>query len=385
MVESMDFPSLDTLRARSTRKWSVYDPDVIPLWIAESDFPTAPVIKDRLAQLVDAEAFGYTPAPKASGLPGAVADFYEQRFGWRPDPRHVVWIGDVVRGLALGIEYFTRPGSPVIVPQPTYPPFLELPAATGRELVTVAAERTTGLDFAAVERALADGAGSILLCNPHNPLGFVFSREQLSRLVELAMRYDARILSDEIHAPLVYDGPFIPVASLGDEAARCTITVTATSKAFNVAGLKCAQILFSNPADAQRWKELTGVAKDGTGTLGVFAAETAYKHGGDFLDEQVAYLSDTRHWLADALRAAVPGLHVEVPAATYLMWLDFSETALGGIDTPAAWLCEHARVALNEGTAFGQGGAHHARLNFATSPDNLRAAVDRIAAAVRHA
>ena len=217
-----------------------------------------------------------------------------------------------------------------------------------------------------------------MLANPYNPLGRVLDEDYLAELVELAEKYDARILADEIHAPLVYEGRHIPVASLSAAAAERTITVTATSKAFNTAGLKCAQIIFSNTADVHTWNGLTGVAKDGTGTLGVLAAETAYRECGDFLDEEIAYLRQTRDWLVEELPQRIPGLKTSKPDATYLLWLDFADTAIGGNPQPAKWLRENARVALNEGDTFGTGGPGHARLNFSTSREILEEALDRM-------
>jgi len=301
-----------------------------------------------------------------------VADFYDTRYGWRPNSDHIFWIGDVVRGLLLGVQYFTRKDSPVIVPVPSYPPLLELPRTAGREKIE------TSLELDDIERAFQAGAGSILLANPYNPLGRVLDEEFLTGLVELAEKYDARILADEIHAPLVYEGRHIPVASLSAAAAEHTITVTATSKAFNIAGLKCAQIIFSNTADVHTWNGLTGVAKDGTGTLGVLAAETAYRECGDFLDEEIAYLRQTRDWLVEELPKRIPGLKTSKPDATYLLWLDFADTAIGGNPQPAKWLRENAKVALNEGDTFGTGGPGHARLNFSTSREILEEALDRM-------
>ncbi|QPK80377.1 aminotransferase class I/II-fold pyridoxal phosphate-dependent enzyme [Corynebacterium lizhenjunii] len=364
----MDFPTPQQLRARGTRKWTAYDSDVLPLWIAESDFPTPAPVLQAVREAVAQETLGYTPAPHASGLNAALAQFYAQRFGWRPEEKNIFWIGDVVRGMLLGVQYFTRPDSAVIVPVPSYPPLLEIPATAGREKIE------TSLDLDEIEAAFAAGAGSILLANPFNPLGRVFDRDFLQALVDMARRYNARILSDEIHAGIVFEGTHIPIASLGPDVA---LTVTATSKAFNVAGLKCAQIIFSNDADRRTFQGLSGVAKDGTGTLGVLAAEAAYRDGGPFLDAQVDYLRQTRDWLVPLLRERLPGVEVTNPQATYLLWLDFRGT---GLDKPAAWLLEHARVALNEGTTFAAPG--HARLNFATSTEILTEAVDHMAAAL---
>ena len=390
----MKFPTQDELRSRFTRKWTQFEPDVLPLFIAESDFPTAPAVKKVLLDYTERECFGYSPAPGAVGLGDAVADFHESRYGWRPDPKKVFWIGDVVRGLLLGIQYFTRPDSPVVVPLPAYPPFLELPETAGRERIDVGVTPSNGdvqpgekprLDLEAIEHAFADGAGSILLANPFNPLGYVFDEDHLRELVALADKYDARILSDEIHAPLVLNGQHISIAGLSDTAARVTMTITATSKAWNFAGLKCAQIIFSNDKDVEIWNSLPHVAQDGVGTLGIIAAEAAYRDGISHLDEEVEYLRTTRDWLVEELPKRIPGLITSKPDSTYLMWLDFRNTAIGEKEYPAAWLVQHARVAFNEGVTFGEGFTGQARLNFATSPEILEEAIDRVAQAIAKA
>lgn len=370
----MQFPTLDQLKDRRTRKWTVYGEDVLPLWIAESDFFTCEPVKQAIMDAIDRESFGYTPA--TSDLPEAVADFYQERYGWRPDPAMIVTTPDVVRGLALAIEYMTRPGSAVIVPVPAYPPFLELPETVGREMVFT--DAYGGLDLAEIEQAFADGAGSIVLCSPNNPLGYNLSEDFLVELCELAERYDARVLVDEIHAPLVFDGRHIVAAGLNETAAKVCVTVTATSKAWNIAGLKCAQIIFTNPDDLATWNKMTGVAKDGVSTIGIWAAIACYREGGDFLDRQIDYLRANRDWLVEELPKRVPGLKVTNPAATYLMWLDFSGTAIGDQERPAIWLRENAKVAFNDGLHFGPGGLHHARLNFGTSREILEEACDRL-------
>ena len=390
----MKFPTQDELRARFTRKWTQFEPDVLPLFIAESDFPTAPAVKKVILDYTERECFGYSPAANALGLGEAVADFHDARYGWRPDAKKVFWIGDVVRGLLLGIQYFTRPDSPVVVPLPAYPPFLELPETAGRERIDVGISPANGdlkegekprLDLEAIEKAFVEGAGSILLANPFNPLGYVFDEEHLSELVALADKYDARILSDEIHAPLVYEGQHISIAGLSETAARVTMTVTATSKAWNFAGLKCAQIIFSNDKDVEIWNSLPHVAQDGVGTLGIIAAEAAYRDGISHLEEEVDYLRETRDWLVEELPKRIPGLITSRPDSTYLMWLDFRNTAIGDKEYPAAWLIQHARVAFNEGLTFGDIGAGQARLNFATSREILEEAIDRVATAIEKA
>lgn len=370
----MKFPDLTTLKARGTRKWTQYDDDVLPLYIAESDFPTAPAVKSAIQECVDNETFGYTPAPRAQQLPELVSQFYAQRYGWRPDPARIFPVADVVRGVLLAIEYFTE--GDVIVPVPAYFPFLEIAKTAGRERVDITSE--DGLDLMAVDAAFRAGAGSIVLTNPMNPWGYIFDGEELDQICAIARKYGGRVIVDEIHAPIVYEGSHVCAAARNPDVC---ITVTATSKAWNIAGLKCAQMIFSNDDDVATWNALTGVAKDGTGTLGVIAAEACYRDGVEFLDEEVAQLRRNRDWLVKELPEQIPGIRFKVPQATYLMFLDFSDTLLT-TPTPAKWLLEHAGVALNEGRSFGPGGQHKARLNFATSPEILREAVRRMADAI---
>lgn len=373
----MQFPDLETLRARGTRKWTQFEDDVLPLWVAESDFPTAEPVKSAIQDAVDREMFGYTPAHHTLG--DSLSRFYSEQYGWTPNPEHIFPVADVVRGMLLGIQYFTKPGSPVIVPVPSYPPFLELPETAGREMVEVGAK--DGLDLMEIEAAFKNGAGSILLAAPNNPWGYTFDEEELVQITNIADKYGARVLVDEIHAPIVYEGKHHCASGVSDTAANVCITVTATSKAWNVAGLKCAQMVFSNEKDVDTWKNLTGVAKDGTGTLGIVAAQACYDHGKEALDDQLKTLKANRNYLIENLPEAVPGIQFTKPEATYLMFLDFSGTEIED-EKPATWIRREAKVALNEGVTFGSGGAHHARLNFATSPEILAEALDRISTAI---
>ncbi|AZA08782.1 Cystathionine beta-lyase PatB [Corynebacterium pseudopelargi] len=373
-LEGMDFPEYERLRARHTMKWTRHDEDVIPLWVAESDFATCPEIHQALRTAVEEERFGYPPS--AEGLQQACAQFYQDRYGFPARPEWIFPLPDVVRGLYIGIQEFSQPGSKVVVPVPAYPPFFQVLDATDREGIFL--DVSNGLDFDELERAFK-AAGSMLLCNPYNPLGFTFSREELERIVELAAANDVRLLVDEIHAPLVYEDTHIVAAGISELAAKQCITITATSKAWNTAGLKCAQIIFSNPEDVQRWEQLSPVTKDGVSTLGLLAAEVAYSKGREFLDEELAYLQANRDFLVREIPKRLPGAKVRNIDATYLLWIDFRDC---GLEQPAAFFLEHARVALNEGTMFGELGRGYARLNFATSREILETALERMAKAL---
>ena len=227
------------------------------------------------------------------------------------------------------------------------------------------ADGRAALDLDAIDRALGAGADAVLLCSPHNPTGRVFTAEELGALAAVVERRGARVIADEVHAPLVYPGSrHIPYATVSDAAAAHTITVTSASKAFNLAGLKCAQVVATNHADAQRWRGLGVFAVAGPTPLGIAASTAAYRDGADWLRDLVAYLDGNRHRLRELLAAEVPAITCREPEATFLAWLDCS--ALGHAD-PARFFLDHARVALSDGPPFGSGCDQHVRLNFATS------------------
>jgi len=224
---------------------------------------------------------------------------------------------------------------------------------------------TDALDLDAIDTALASGARAVLLCNPHNPTGRVFTRDELGALATVVERHGARVVADEVHAPLVYDGAtHVPYASVSDATAAHTVTITSASKAFNLAGLKCAQVVTSNHADAQRWRERKVFEVAGPTPIGIAASTAAYAEGGPWLDALVTYLAANRDRLGDLLARHLPGLTWHRPEATFLAWLDCSGL---GRDDPARWFLDRAGVALSDGPAFGAGNEQMVRLNFATS------------------
>lgn len=386
-MHEVTFPDIPTLRDRGTLKWTAYPDDVLPLWVAESDAATCPAVIDAVRAAVDREYFGY-PRRSVADLAEATADWYADRYGWRPDADRIHPVADVVRGVTLAVRYLTRPDSPVVLPVPAYMPFFEVGPAADRELVHVPT-LSDGPDPAAVEEAFRNGAGSLILCNPNNPLGFTFTADKLRELADIAAKYDARIISDEIHAPVVLDGRHVPAASVSGTAERVTVTVTATSKGWNTAGLKCAQMILSESDDAA-WRKLAHVIKEGVSTLGMVAATAAYRDGGPWLDNFNDVLRANLDTLERRLPEVAPGAVLRRPEASYLAWIDFRGVdGVGGVGDgsgepmePQKWLLENAKVALNPGPAFGEGGAGHVRLNFGTSPEILDAALDRIGAAV---
>ena len=319
-MSDVTFPSIETLRARGTLKWTAYPDDVLPLWVAESDAATCPAVMDAVREAVDREYFGY-PRRSVTDLAGATSDWYADHYGWRPSADRIHPVADVVRGVTLAVRHLTRPGSAIVLPVPAYMPFFEVGPAADREIAHVPT-LPDGPDPAAVEKAFADGAGSLILCNPNNPLGFTFTAERLRELADIAAKYDARIISDEIHAPVVLDGDHVPTASVSDVADAVTVTVTATSKGWNTAGLKCAQIIL-NEADDATWHGLAHVIKEGVSTLGMVSATAAYRDGGPWLDEFKDVLRANLDTIERRLPEIAPGAVMNRPRASYLAWIDF--------------------------------------------------------------
>ncbi len=380
----LDDVDIDALRARRTIKWSKFGPDVLAAWVAEMDFPTAPAIVTAIDDAVRREQFGYSLPEVETGLPGAFADWSKDRHGWSVDPERVHLVPDLLVGVMVAIEFFSRPGSPVILPTPAYMPFFDLPGAVGRDIIEVPLARDGdgrySLDLDGIDAAFAAGAGSIIHCHPHNPVGRVFSRQELEALARVVDRHGGRVISDEIHAPLTYGGvAHIPYASISDMAAGHTLTLTAASKAWNLPGLKCAMAVTSNDRDDQTWRA-NALHAHGASPLGAVASVAAFRDGRSWLDAVVGYLDETRTWLADLLGERLPQVRYTPPEATYLAWLDCR--ALDLPTEPGEWFLDHAKVALNQGPTFGDPGRGHVRLNLATSRSILERIVTAMADSV---
>jgi cystathionine beta-lyase len=307
----------------------------------------------------------------------------------------------VITGLAAAITVFSRPGSPVILPTPAYMPFLTVPGSLGREIIQVPMAADGGryaLDLDGIDAAFKRGGHLLVLCNPCNPVGRVYDRDELTAVAEVVEANGGRVFADEIHAPLLYPGgTHIPYASLGAATAAHTVTGTAASKGWNLPGLKCAQFLLSNDHDAATWAERGSTFEHGASTPGVPASTAAYRDGGPWLDDAVAYLDGSRALLADLLAEHLPEVGYQPPEGTYLAWLDcralFTDRGSrlpGGRPhppvadvIPAEFFLAKARVMLTDGAACGEAGRGHVRLNFATPRPILAEIVRRLGDAVR--
>jgi len=379
-----DALTVDELAARGGLKWTMH-PGTVGAWVAESDLGTAPAVASALHRAIDGHQLGYLPPAVGRELAHATATLLRDRFGWSVPSSRVHPIADVIRGLELTIEHYTRAGSAVVVPTPAYMPFLTVPVAMGRRVVEVPHAVHEGrhtLDLVAIDEALAAGAGLVVLCNPLNPGGRVFERAELEALCEVVDRHGATVFADEIHAPIVYDGrQHVPYASIGDTAAEHTITAYSASKAFNLPGLKAAQLVTSSARAEKTWQSLGPLASHGASTLGVIANAVAYRDGLDWLDHTVAYYDRNRRVLGERLAELLPEVGYRMPEGTYIAWLDVRGLGLG--DDPATRLRDRAGIALTDGRACGEVGAGHVRMILATPTPIVELLVERIAEAVR--
>jgi len=370
------------LRARGSVKWTAPGPDGYGAAVAEMDFGAAPPILDALARLSADANFGYLPAPLAEDLATACAEFQQRRYGWATDPLLIHPVPDVIRALEIAITYFSRPESPVILPTPAYMPFLTVPPLLGREIIQVPMHDDDGFftfDLDGIEDAFRAGGHLMIFCNPCNPLGRVFTAAEIAQLTAIVDRHGGRVFADEIHAALVYPGGrHLPYAATSEAAASHALTATSASKAWNLPGLKCAQMILTTAADQKRWEDIGMFASRGASNPGVVANIAAYRHGEPWLDDVVAYLDDSRRLLADLLARQLPQVRYRPPDGTYLGWLDC--TAMDLPDSPGALVTEASRVTVVDGPAFGAGGAGAFRFNFATPQPILATMVERIAA-----
>lgn len=367
MTSPFDAVSVDVLRRRRTVKWTLYGPDVLAAWVAEMDFAVAPAIRTALLDAVDREDFGYVPAD-LSELTTACTGFFAEAYGWAVPTTRVFPVADVLSAMAAALDVFCPAGCGVVVLTPAYSPFFEVVALGGRRAIEVPLVPDGGrptLDLERIDDALGDGAGAVLLCNPHNPTGRVFGADELEALAEIVDRHGGRVVADEVHAPLVYPGHrHVPYATVTEAAADHTVTVTSASKAWNLAGLKCAQVVLTNHADASAWRALPLFRVPGPTPLGIAASTAAYRDGGPWLADLVAHLDGNRRRLGELLADGLPDVVYREPEATFLTWLDCSAL---GLEDPARFFLDHARVALGDGPPFGRGYDAFVRLNIATS------------------
>ena len=369
--------SLKTLRSRRSAKWRTFPKDVLPLPIAEMDFPIAKPIKATLIDMIERSDLGYGGV--VPELPKAFADYSLRNWGWHVDQSQVRLAGDVGAAGVEVIRALTQPGDTVVLNSPVYLNFFNWITEAKCEMVDVPLIHQDGewtLNFEGLELAFAKGAKVYLLCNPHNPVGIVYTKDELEKISDLAKQYGVIVISDEIHAPLTYaENKFHPYLSVSENAKQTGVCITAATKSWNLAGLKCAQIISSDAGIFEQLNKLPISVPWRSSILGAWASVAAYNESEKWLDSVLETLDENRYYLADLLSEHLPKAKYLIPESTYLAWVDLSAY---GIENIGEHILEHARVALSLGHEFGPGGNGFVRLNFATSKSIIKDAVVKI-------
>jgi len=359
--------------------------NILPLWVADMDFESPPAIKAALEARAKQGIYGYTIRPE--GYLTAITSWFERRHHWSIEPKWITDSPGIVTSLSLAVELFSEPGSSVIIQSPVYYPFYDVIRMNGRQIAKNPLIQVQGrfeMDFEHLEGLMRDGAKLMLLCNPHNPGGRVWERNELLRLGELSLLYNVLIISDEIHCDLTFPGhPYIPFASLSEELAQNSLTLLAPSKTFNLPGLQSSIVVTANKELKQKLDyRLKTLSLHMTNYFIPDAVQAAYNEGDVWLDELLVYLQANLTYALDFISREIPGIKAMKPEGTYLLWLDCRALNL---DTQAlkTLMFQQAEVAFSEGSVFGSEGEGYLRINFACPRSILEEALTRFGRAVR--
>lgn len=363
-------------------KWDTYDPDVLPMWVADMDFAAPDPVIRALHKRVDHGVFGYSF--ERSELADVVCERMQRLYDWPVTPEQVVVFPGVVSAINIACRAFGQAGDGVLVQTPVYPPFLSAPG--NQDMILQIAELTAThkgrtleyeIDYEAFEAAITPRTKLFVLSQPHNPTGVDYSPQDLRRMAEICLRHGVLICSDEIHCDLLLgDTIHTPTASLSPEIADRCLTLMAPSKTFNIPGLCCSFAIVTNPELRQRFKRASEGLINHPNVLGLAAAIAAYREGDEWLRELLDYLLGNRDFLVHYLDDCLPQLSTTIPRATYLAWIDCRAAGIEG--NPTQFFLDQARVALNDGAKFGTGGEGFVRLNFGCPRSNLVQALERM-------
>ncbi len=366
-----------------SEKWTYYGADVLPLWVADLDFRSPEPVVRALRERVEHGVFGYGVEPPE--LREVIQAHLKAGYGWEVPAESLLFVPGVVRGFNLACQAFTSPGDGILVQTPAYPPILDAPGNAGCERGEAELLQQTdgryGIEWRSFAEAISERTRLFILCNPHNPVGRVFTRRELEGMAEICLRHGLLICSDEIHCDFVYSGQrHIPIAALDAEVARRTITLMAPSKTYNLAGLHFAVAIVTDPDLRKRfWAARRGLL-GGPDILSLVAALAAYQHGQPWLKRLLRYLEANRDLVCDWVRDRRPGIEVAKPEGTYLTWLDCREAGIPG--NAQEFFLQRARVALNDGPDYGRGGEGFLRLNFGCPRSMLVEALTKMEAAL---
>lgn len=366
-------------RGTDSEKWKAFGNEVLPLWVADMDFPAPPAVLHALHERVAHGIFGYGGV--TAELSEAICHRLWEYYHWAVTPDQLLFLPGLVSGLNISCRAVCPPGAGVLVQTPIYPPFLSAPVNQGlhlniAELFVTRSKQWLhySIDYNAFEAAIQSHTRLFMLCNPHNPVGRCYTREELINLAEICTRNDLIICADEIHCDLLLENSsHLPIASLSPEIAKRCITLMAPSKTFNIAGLYCGFAIIQNPSLRKQYQLAAQGIVPEVNLLGFTAALAAYKNGETWHKELMVYLNGNRNFFTDYVQEHLPMLRTTIPEGTFLAWLDCSATGI--IGNQHEFFLNHAKVALNDGQRFGQGGNDFVRLNFGCSRSTLTQAL----------
>jgi len=378
---TFDFDRIVERRGTDSNKWHKYGPDVVPLWVADMDFASPPVVTEALRARVEHGVYGYL----REGVPSELVDVFTERcrkrYGWDVPGGSMVLLPGVNPSNNVAARTVCAPGEGFVILTPAYPPILRVPGNVSLvSQLPALARRPDGryeIDFDVFERAITPATRAFLLCNPHNPVGRVYTRRELEQLAEICLRHRLTIIADEIHCDLVYAGhEHVPMATISPEVAQHTITFMAPSKTFNQAGLKASLAIITDPALRERFVAArVDMVQATANIMGYTAMLAAYRDGGPWLEALLRYLAANRDYLAEFVQRSLPGLTMAKPEGTYLAWLDCRPA---GIADPFTFFLERAKVAFNDGKLFSAAGDGFVRLNFGTPRALLTEGLERM-------
>lgn len=353
--------------------------DVLPMWVADMDFSPPNEVKEAIQERVDHGIYGYTYSPPSTTE--AIQQWLKKRHGWVINHSWVLYSSGVVPSISIAIEAFTAPGDKVMLQSPVYTPFFEMIEKNNRKLVNTPLKLINNryeIDFTLFEDHLKDGVKLFLLCNPHNPSGRVWTKEELTRIGELCYQYNCLILSDEIHSDLILKNKHVPIALLNETFSDITITCIAPTKTFNLAGLQASAVVIPNKQLRKAFKDVQ--ERQGffsLSTFGIVGMEAAYRFGEQWLEELLAYLRENVHTVKEYIDIHLPGISMMEPEGSYLIWLNCRELHLSDEELKNR-LLNKGRLALEPGIKYGPGGEGFVRMNVACPKEVVLEGLERL-------
>lgn len=384
-----DFDHIPNRRPTDSVKWNEYDKDILPLWVADMDFPVAEPVQRALESRIRHGVFGYPAIHQAPEtvipLKAVLMERMQSLYNWRVKPEEILFLPGVIVGLNLTSHAVATAGGNALVQTPVYPPFLSIAANANMQrkdaLLAQGADGYYEIDWEAFESGIDDQTRLFILCNPHNPFGRVWRKEELECMADICLRRGVTICSDEIHCDLIFKGhKHIPIAAIDEEISRSTVTLMSATKTFNIAGLQCSFAIIQDEELRNKFVQSMQGLVMWVNLVGLTAALAAYRDGGEWLEQVLVYLQGNRDFLHEYVKAELPQIKMVTPEGTYLAWLDCRQSGIEG--NPYNFFLQEARVALNDGVKFGQGGEGFVRLNFACTRAVLKEALSRMKASL---